>query len=161
MKKVVLLIGGNIGDRMSCINQAISLIDKHIGKITASSSLYETAAWGEENQAAFLNRVVCADTNKQAEEVMSTVLEIENKLGRIRNGKWQQRKIDIDILFYENEIIEQENLKIPHPHLHQRRFTLVPLVEVLPDFIHPKVNKTSTELLKKCEDTLSVKVFES
>ena len=157
MKNIVLLLGGNIGDRVSFFQQAILLIEKQIGKIIKASSFYETAAWGNENQPAFLNQVVYANTELQPEDVLNSIISIEKSLGRKRDTKWQERTIDIDILFYENQIIETKTLSIPHPWLHQRRFTLVPLVEILPNLVHPKLNKTTWQLLEECEDTLAVR----
>ncbi len=123
------------------------------------SSIYETEAWGLADQPAYLNQVVIAKTNLSATTLLQTLLNIEHQMGRVRTVKWEQRCIDLDILFYNNTIINEEGLKIPHPYLHQRRFTLIPLCELIPDFIHPVFNKTVKQLLAECEDIKEVKLF--
>ncbi len=153
---VVLLIGGNMGNRPDFIAQATTKIIQQIGAITTASSLYETRAWGLEGQPDFLNQVLVCSTSKNAYESLETCLNIEKELGRDRKEKWGSRTIDIDILYFDHEIIATADLKIPHPYLHERRFTLVPLVEVMPDYLHPVFNVSNTQLLGRCEDMLEV-----
>jgi 2-amino-4-hydroxy-6-hydroxymethyldihydropteridine diphosphokinase len=153
---IVILLGSNIGARQDWMQQATTYISDEIGQITASSSYYETKAWGNKDQPDFLNQVLVCKTKHIPIEVLRLCLSIEKKLGRNRKEKWGSRTIDIDILYYESEIYATTDLKIPHPYLHERRFTLVPLVEVLPDFVHPIFNFTNKKLLEKCEDTLEV-----
>jgi len=167
-KTVFLLLGGNLGDRKQTILEAKKYISLQIGKIELESSLYQTAAWGVENQPSFLNQVIQVLSSLSAQEILVQIEEIEKKLGRKRYQKWYARTIDVDILYYENQILDEEentetqqkNLKVPHPFLHQRRFTLVPLVEVAPHFVHPLLQKTNTELLEDCLDKLPVEKFE-
>ena len=123
-----------------------------------ASSLYKTKAWGYENQPDFINQVLIFKSHLKPNELLKICLAIEKKLGRkrIEGVNWQERGIDIDILFYEKEIIDSIDLKIPHPYLHQRNFVLFPLAEIIPDFIHPLLNKTIDELKKSCEDKLKV-----
>lgn len=155
MNRVFLILGGNMGKRDEVIFHALRKIDRQIGKICLQSGIYETAAWGYENQAAFYNCVVELETEKNATEVLEKVLNIENQIGRVRTeAKWQERLIDIDILFFNDSIIEESNLRIPHPLLHKRKFTLIPLKEIAPDFIHPILQKSVAELLDSCEDKL-------
>lgn len=156
MNTAYLLLGSNIGNRENYLLQAAELIEKKIGKITSASSLYNTSAWGNENQNDFLNQAVRIKTNFSAEEVLKIILSIEKELGRERNTKWAARIIDIDILFFNQEIISSKDLTIPHPYLHERRFALIPINEIDPNFIHPILNKTVRILLEKCPDKLPV-----
>ena len=150
--KVYLLTGSNVGNSKALLNQAKLQIIKHVGKITAASSLYQTAPWGNTNQQHFLNQVLEVSTSLEAKEVLTTILNIEQQMGRTREEKWAPRTIDIDILFFNNNIINEHDLKVPHPLLHQRMFTLVPLAEIAPDYFHPLLNQTRTHLLQHCSD---------
>lgn len=155
-KTVHLLLGGNLGDRVEVLKNAKKLIDKEIGGILKGSNLYETAPWGKEDQNAFLNQVLLVATTCSPEEILSKIQYIENELGRVRFEKWGERLIDIDILFIEDEIITRHDLKVPHPYIQERRFTLVPLAEISPEFIHPIFNKSVQALLMECTDRLEV-----
>ncbi len=155
---IYLLIGGNLEDRRKLINLAQKEIQKEIGRIQKESSVYETAAWGFESENNFLNQVLIISTEFSPTQVLEKCLKIESQLGRIRkSGQYASRTIDIDILFYNDEIIDLLDLKIPHIQLHNRRFTLEPLVEIAPDFIHPVMKKTMKELLQDCCDHSEVK----
>ena len=157
MPKLVLLTGGNMGDRIKNLAAARKNIQKRIGKLLHTSALYETAAWGNTNQPDFLNQVLIVETKKPAGEVMQLILTIEKDMGRKRTEKNAPRLIDIDILFYEKEIYNISNLVIPHPQIQNRRFVLVPLNELMPQFKHPVLNKPVHELLLKCKDKLEVR----
>ncbi len=156
MNRSFLLIGGNIGDRNLHLKKARKLIKQMAGKIITSSSVYETAAWGIEDQPAFLNQVLLVETLLNAEDLLACLLLIENKMGRIRSVKFGPRIIDLDILFYNDEVVETADLKIPHPALEFRRFALLPLDEIAGSFIHPTLHKTVHELLLQCTDPLQV-----
>lgn len=158
--KVYLLLGSNMGNRLSFLEQARKYIAKKLGEITKTSAIYETAAWGKENQAAFLNQVVVVESEEEAAKVLQLILVIEQEIGRKRLEKWGERIIDIDILLYNDAIIETENLVVPHPYLHLRRFTLLPLAELAADMVHSKLGKSIGELLAECDDVLEVRVFE-
>ena len=158
---IVLLLGSNLGERHSFLKQAIDALQNQLGEILSTSSLYETKSWGLEDQPNFINQVLVCKTVHTAEESLEKCLAIEKTLGRDRKVKWGSRTIDIDILYFGSEIIATSQLKIPHPFLHERRFTLVPLVEVLPDFIHPVFNFSSKQLLEKCADELQVTLLNS
>ncbi|MCC6838198.1 MAG: 2-amino-4-hydroxy-6-hydroxymethyldihydropteridine diphosphokinase [Bacteroidia bacterium] len=158
MNTAYLILGGNLGDRLKNINEATSLIASEAGSISKFSKIYVTAAWGNEDLSDFYNQAVCIKTQLSATELLDLLLEIEKKLGRMRGTeKWQARTIDIDILFYNNDIIDQKNLIIPHPFLQDRRFVLVPLSEIANDLMHPILNKNIETLLKECSDKLNVR----
>lgn len=159
MNDAYLLIGGNLGDRLTFLRQAFKLIEQSAGRIVAQSSIYETAAWGMENQPAFLNQVVLLNTDHQPKALLNDLLAIEEKLGRQRAKKYGPREIDIDILLFKDEIIDEPQLKIPHPFLPTRRFALIPLAELAPALIHPTTKKTIQQLLDSCPDTLPVEKF--
>ncbi|PJB13820.1 MAG: 2-amino-4-hydroxy-6-hydroxymethyldihydropteridine diphosphokinase [Flavobacteriales bacterium CG_4_9_14_3_um_filter_32_8] len=157
-KQVVFSLGGNVGNVSQTFLKAINSLEKKVGKLIKSSTIYTTKAWGIENQPDFINQIVIFKTQLLPHEVLIKCLQIEKELGRKRidGEKWQQRVIDIDILFYESEIINFNNLIIPHPYLHQRNFVLFPLAELMPEFIHPLLRKTIAELKKGCQDNLKV-----
>ncbi len=122
MNKLYLLLGSNLGNTKTQLVKAIRQIEKQIGKAIRQSGLYSTAAWGNTKQPDFLNQVIIVQTNLSAPQTMQTILNIEKKMGRIRTVKNAPRVIDIDILFFNKEIIEQEHLSIPHPQIKNRRF---------------------------------------
>jgi len=159
MNKAYLLTGGNLGDRVENLNQAKLLIAEHCGKVVQSSSIYETAAWGNEDQPSFLNQVLVIETKLEAEKLMQDLLHIEALLGRQRLEKYGPRIIDIDILFFNNDIIESKLLTVPHPRIQERRFVLTPLHELSPAFIHPIFKTSIHNLLNDCSDQLNVKKF--
>lgn len=157
MNKLILSLGGNKGNVATTFLHVEKDICNEIGKILKSSSSYKTAAWGNTNQPDFLNKVIEVDTHLSVEDCLHKVLLIEKKWGRIRtNKKWEARTIDIDILFYNDLILNKEQLIVPHPYLQGRKFVLIPLVEILPDYNHPLLNKSLKVLLEKCVDVLDV-----
>jgi 2-amino-4-hydroxy-6-hydroxymethyldihydropteridine diphosphokinase len=159
MNEAYLLTGGNVGDRLDYLARAKETIRKNCGNILLESSIYETAAWGMENQEAFLNQVLKIETKSNPDELLETILQIEEGLGRKREMKYGSRTIDIDILFFNNEVIDRKGLKIPHPQLQNRRFVLIPLNEIAANKIHPVFNKTISRLLAECPDPLAVNKF--
>src|SRR5512138_373431 len=154
MNTAYLLIGGNLGDRKENLSKAIELINEQCGVVRKASSLYETAAWGITDQPSFLNQALEISTSHNAKQLMRKILRIEEMMGRVRKEKFGPRIIDIDILFYKNEIHDLRFLKIPHPELQNRRFVLTPLAEIDPGLQHPVLNKTIAELLEECPDNL-------
>jgi 2-amino-4-hydroxy-6-hydroxymethyldihydropteridine diphosphokinase len=153
MNNVYLLIGGNMGERMANLAAARNRINIDCGRITASSSIYETEAWGYKEQPAFLNQALAIETSLEAEKLMEEILKIEMALGRKREIPLGPRIIDIDIIYFNDEIINSSNLTIPHPSMADRKFVLTPLVEIAPAFIHPILLKTNEVLLKECGDS--------
>ncbi len=156
MQVVYLLLGSNEGDRTGWLQQAIEQVQTTCGTIEKKSAIYETAAWGLEDQPTFLNMALCVQTKLQPLELLQQTRKTEAALGRQRTVKWGQRTLDIDILFYGSEIINHPELTVPHPRLQDRRFALVPLQEIAPQLLHPVFNKTVTQLLEECEDKLPV-----
>ncbi len=151
-----LLLGSNLSNPLLNIEEAKILIDLRAGKILRASSLYKTAAWGLTDQPHFYNQVIEIETELDPETLLQNLGEIETMMGRDRKVKWGPRVIDIDILFYDDRVIDSESLKVPHPGIQDRRFTLIPLAELVADSIHPVLRKTIAELLSDCQDTLPV-----
>lgn len=156
MNTVFLITGGNIGNRKKNLQTAAISIEEEIGEIIRSSKIYETEAWGLTGQPAFYNQIHIINSELSADKILFTILEIEAKMGRIRTIKNAARIIDIDILFFNDAIINKTNLIVPHPEINNRRFVLMPLEEVAPDMIHPVSKKNIKELLSICKDTLKV-----
>ena len=148
-----------MGDRDAYLKNVNKLITEEIGAIQKKSKIYESVPWGVENQNNYLNQVLEIKSEFLAEEVLEKVLQIEDEIGRIRNEKWGERIIDIDILLFNDLIVEKEGICIPHIHLHNRKFVLIPLNEIAPSFTHPKYNKTIGELLSECKDIDSVEEY--
>ena len=152
MRKIYLSIGSNKGNRYSFIKEALRLIRKDIGKVILMSKIYETKSWGFHSDD-FLNICIMIKSELLPSELLNKLKNIEDRLGRIRNStKILAREIDIDILFYSDEIVNYEDLIIPHPRLHLRNFVLYPLNDIASDFIHPILLKPINELLEECED---------
>lgn len=157
--KAYLLTGGNLGDRAANLSRARELIGLHAGSVVAASSLYETAAWGNEDQPAFLNQALVIETELSPRRLIRRLLKLEKQMGRVREEKYGPRLIDIDILLYDQQVHQYPLLTLPHPALPQRRFALMPLAEIAPGLIHPVLNMSIRELLSECPDPLPVKKY--
>jgi 2-amino-4-hydroxy-6-hydroxymethyldihydropteridine diphosphokinase len=157
MNKTYLLIGGNEGDSVALLGQARENIEKEAGHIVIASALYRTTPWGKTDQADFINQALALNTLLGAPALMALLLRIEEKMGRRRMGKWTSRIIDIDILFFNDAIVDLPALAIPHPEIQNRRFALAPLEEIAPDHIHPVLGRSIRELLAECADQGNVK----
>jgi deoxyguanosine kinase len=160
--QVVLSLGSNLGHKQETIAAAIDLIHNSIGTIIKISSLYESPSWGFESDN-FYNCVVLIHTSKTPQKILSKLLKIEKELGRKRQEtqEYQARAIDIDIIYFNNEIIEAENLIVPHPKMHARLFVLLPLNDLKLDWKHPIINQKTSELIKTCEDKSSLQLVAS
>jgi 2-amino-4-hydroxy-6-hydroxymethyldihydropteridine diphosphokinase len=157
MKDAYLLTGGNMGKREDNLIRARNLIGGQCGIIIKSSGLYETAAWGKEDQPSFLNQALHIQTLLTPHQLLQQLLLIEKKIGRVRKEKYGPRIIDIDILLFGTSVLNEPELILPHPELPNRRFALAPLMEIAPAIIHPVLQKTMVQLLDECTDPLPVK----
>jgi 2-amino-4-hydroxy-6-hydroxymethyldihydropteridine diphosphokinase len=157
MNIAYLLIGGNEGDRSAYLLETTRRIQYPGSRLLQTSSVYETAAWGKTEQNAFLNQALALETPLDAPSLMKRLLETEEELGRVRTERYGSRTIDIDILFFNEDIIQLPWLTIPHPEVARRRFALTPLDEIAPGYIHPILHKTIHTLLAECPDQLEVK----
>jgi len=157
LHETYISLGSNLGDKFLNLQLAVNAIFENVGSVVKISPVYETASWGFASED-FLNAVLQVKTTFSAEEVLRILLDIETKLGRIRNEEkgYQARTIDLDILFYGSEIIDTNKLQVPHPELHKRRFVLQPLADLALTLFHPKLNTTISELSQNCEDAIAV-----
>lgn len=156
-ENVYLLLGSNLGNRNELINAALEQIELCIGRVFSTSSFYETEAWGKEDQPSFLNVAVGVKTVLSPLEVLEMALEIELRLGRVRHEKWGERLIDIDVIFYGNEVVDMgERLQIPHPQMQYRKFVLEPMAEIASKYVHPVLLLNISEILERLNDNLSV-----
>lgn len=161
MVSVYLHIGTNIGDRAKNLAEARRLISERIGSIESVSSIYETEAWGIREQEDFYNQALSVGTALSAEELLKHTKQIEQDMGRVKERKWYKRLIDVDILFYEKDVVELENLKIPHREIGNRNFVLIPMLEIAADLKHPISKKTIEEIYQESEDPLDVILLDS
>lgn len=161
MPNCFLGLGSNLGDRLALLKSAEELISKRCGNVVQKSSVYETDPWGDVPQPLYLNQVIQIHTHLTVNEVLKVCLDIEKFLGRTRNVRWDSRTLDVDLLFYDDCILnESETLIVPHPRMHLRNFVLQPMVEIAPDFVHPVLKKSMHELLNASADALAVKLFQ-
>ena len=149
---VVLLLGSNLEQPIVQLENALHGIRQNVGEVFMQSRIYRSSAWGKTDQPDFLNQALCVRTILKPEEVLHQIRALENAAGRKRELKWGPRIIDIDILYYNEMILQSEQLSIPHPEIPNRRFTLLPLEEIIPGYLHPAYLKTQTELLQHCTD---------
>ena len=161
-ESVFVLLGSNLGDRELLVNQACKMIGERCGTIVAKSRLYESEPWGFKSEHWFLNQVVKVETSLSPDALMQKLLEIEKELGRDRSVPHEgyvSRPMDLDILYFDNEIIDTQMVIAPHSRLHQRRFTLLPLCDIAPEFVHPVMKKTNLQLLDECQDAGKVNIY--
>ncbi len=156
----VILLGSNLGDRERNLNEAAELIGKMALHVDRVSKTYSSNAWGKTDQPDFLNRVMGIKTNLIPSGLLKKLLETEQLLKRIRTEKWGPRIIDLDILFFDDLVYSDAALQIPHPGISSRRFTLIPLCEIYPDYIHPVYGIQVSRMLEKCEDRGIVEIYE-
>jgi 2-amino-4-hydroxy-6-hydroxymethyldihydropteridine diphosphokinase len=154
---VCFSLGSNLGDRLGYLQKALTALGEAFSKPLLISSVYETDGWGVEDHPSYLNAVVCFQTHMPPEDVLARILAIEIIHGRMRKKDYiEPRTIDIDILFYDNLVLKKDNLTIPHPLLKYRKFVLLPLSEIMGNFVHPIYGVSITELLDACEDVSGV-----
>ena len=162
-ESVFILLGSNLGERQLLVNQACGMMEERCGKIVAKSRLYESEPWGFKSEHWFLNQVVVLNTEMSPDDLMDTLLSIEKDLGRDRSTPHEgyvSRPMDLDILYWGNDlVVEKQHVIVPHPRLHKRRFTLLPLCDVAPDYVHPILKKTNRQLLEECDDSGIVNIF--
>lgn len=158
LTEVVLSLGGNKGDREKLLFRAIELLNDQF-QLLHVSKIYETSAWGGVAKGDFLNQIAIISTASEPHDVLEIIQGIESDLGRTREEPWGDRTMDIDILYFGERIVETELLNIPHPFIAERKFVLVPLVDLLPNKIHPLFRKSSLELLEECKDLSEVRVW--
>jgi 2-amino-4-hydroxy-6-hydroxymethyldihydropteridine diphosphokinase len=160
MKKneVFISLGSNLGDRAENLKTAIHAIELKVGAIVRQSSVYETKPWGKSNQPDFFNQVILVHSDLSPQDCLLLLSAVEEQMGRKREEKWGARIIDLDLLYVGDEVIHTEKLSLPHPGISQRRFVLVPLIEIAPDFVHPQLRKDHRQLLSECSDLLEVKL---
>lgn len=156
---IILSTGSNLGNKVEHLTFALKAIKKELGQIQKVSSIYKSDAWGNRAQDFFLNQAIMATTNYSAIECLDIIQAIEQQRLRKREQHWGARTLDIDIVYFNQEIIENKRLIIPHPYLAQRKFVLVPLCEICPEYLHPVLQKNNKMLLQACEDHLGVKIY--
>ena len=147
-----LLLGGNLGDRHANLDRAIELIEKELGEVRLKSARYETPPWGFEHPNHFLNQALEVKTELAPHDLLQAMLQIEQQIGRIRTAKpgYDARLIDIDILLYGNEVIDEVELQVPHPRMTERWFAMAPMAEIAPELKHPVRQLTMSDLLADC-----------
>lgn len=163
MAQAYIGMGSNLGKREDYLHRAATLLGKRAGQLVAVSSYYQTPAWGMDDAPDFLNAVLLLNTQLEPHELLRIMLDLEQELGRVRSNAvgYENRSIDLDLLFYDSLVIEQEGLSLPHPAIAKRRFVLVPLVELAPDLQHPTLKKSMQELLRACTDETAIKKWTS
>jgi 2-amino-4-hydroxy-6-hydroxymethyldihydropteridine diphosphokinase len=155
---IYLCIGGNLGNREENLEETRDFIMFNIGDILAESPIYQSPAWGMEGAPDFLNQVLHVESTLTLTQLMDEIAELEEFYGRERSAEgYKSREMDVDVLFYNDEIVEEEGITVPHPRMHMRRFVLKPLSDIAGEFMHPVLKKTVTQLLAACEDTAEVK----
>lgn len=156
MNKIYILLGANLGDPIAQLAKASILLQEKIGTVITQSSIYESKGWGVEDQPLFYNQAMIIQTDLDKQECLRICQEIEIELGRVRLVKWGARFIDIDIIYFNEEVYESEDLSIPHPLIQFRNFVLIPLCEIAEDYLHPVLLKTTKQLLAISKDSLPV-----
>ena len=158
--QVFLSLGGNLGNTQEIFEACYPLIENKVGSILQQSSLYRTAAWGQQDQADFVNQVLLVKTELLPEAILVAIQAIEKDFGRERKVTWGPRTLDLDILFVGQQIIQTANLQVPHPHIQNRKFILIPMHEIAADYKHPVLNKSIAELLLETKDSSAVTLIQ-
>ena len=157
LQQAYISLGGNLGNTAEIFEQALQVIERLAGDISKKSSLYQTAAWGNTQQPDFLNQVILIQTTLSPNKLLDTLLTIELKFGRERKEHWGPRTLDLDLLFFDDFILNKDQLILPHPRIPERKFILIPLQEIAADWLHPVEQKTIQQLVIECKDDSEVK----
>jgi 2-amino-4-hydroxy-6-hydroxymethyldihydropteridine diphosphokinase len=157
--KAIIMSGSNLGNREQNLLLANRKIEKTTGTIITTSAVYKSEPWNMNGEPEFLNQALLIETELSAREVMKTLLDIENELGRVRGLASGSRTLDLDLIFYSDGVIQEPDLVVPHPRMHLRRFNLLPINEIAPNWIHPLLHLEIHQLLDKCSDPLTVSVY--
>jgi 2-amino-4-hydroxy-6-hydroxymethyldihydropteridine diphosphokinase len=152
MNKVYIAFGSNIGDRYKAVDDALAMVEQKGMKITNKSKVYETEPYGYTDQPPFINGAIEVETELNCRQVLETLLGIESDIGRVRQIRWGPRIIDLDILLFNEEIYDEEDLKVPHPDMQNRAFVLNPLADICPDYVHPILKRTVLELKSELKE---------
>jgi 2-amino-4-hydroxy-6-hydroxymethyldihydropteridine diphosphokinase len=161
MHKVFLGIGGNLGNKSENFRKAFSMVGENLGKIAEFSSVYESPPWGFHAENNFWNQVLIIETECTPQELLNKIHTIEKAFGRVREKKeYDSREMDIDILYYDELLMDTGTLVIPHPHIQKRLFVLIPLAEIAAGFKHPLLRLTSKQMLENCRDRSVIKKVE-
>lgn len=158
--QVYILLGTNMGDKQAQLQMALNVLSEGVCRLKNASSVYVTSPWGVTDQPEFLNQVIEIETTLAPTDLLKLTQQIEKAAGPPKAKKWGPRYLDVDILFYDDQIIDQPELQIPHPALHERDFTLIPLYEITPDLVHPRLQQTVGEMLEQSPDTTQVQKLE-
>ena len=159
IENIFLGLGSNQGDRELNLKNSIKLLNSRVGKVLNTSEIYESEPWGVKNQNYFLNQVIEIETRIDPNDLLNICKNIEYDMGRKPEIRWGKRVIDIDILYYQSKVINQENLKIPHKLMHERKFVMIPLNDLNENHLHPILKITNKEILNKCIDSCKVKYY--
>ena len=159
IENIFLGLGSNQGDRELNLKNSIKLLNSRVGKVLNTSRIYESEPWGVKNQNYFLNQVIEIETHIDPNDLLNICKNIEYDMGRKPEIRWGKRVIDIDILYYQSKIINQEKLIIPHKLMHERKFVMIPLNDLIENQLHPILKITNKEILNKCIDSCKVKYY--
>lgn len=160
MSLVAISMGSNLGNRLSSLRKAVLLIKNEVANIIKTSDVFETPPFGITNQPRFLNACILIETDMPPLNLLEKLKKIEEQMGRIQRFKWGPREIDLDIVFYDEEVVNEPTLKIPHPHMHERPFVLIPLNQISPKWIHPTLKKTVEQMTSESQDSGILRITE-